>query len=132
MTQTYLQVPTQATLLLQKKRLGGYEQFGCGKDIAAVKRLASLLRDIKSTHTNSTCYEGGGVAENLSSLISLAEGLSLHMSWQVLQAPRDFFEVTKAIHNILQDRMLDFERQMAEKTAYLLMDPNEAKRLDVC
>lgn len=123
-----LQTLAQPTQHPQKRCLDDYKQLGCGEDVVTVKQLASLLKGVKVTHINSTFF-GGGVAENLSSLISLAEDLGIYMSWQVLQAPRDFFEVTKAIHNAFQGMLINFDQQMAE--TYICYNKSNARKLDL-
>jgi len=113
---------------LQERQLDDYEQFGCTEDIISLKRLASALKDIKVTHINST-YFGGGVAENLTSLIALLKSLNIHASWQVLQAPRSFFEATKSCHNALQGMRLNLDKQMAE--TYLHYNHYNGEKLDI-
>ena len=49
-------------------------------------------------HISSTAY-GGGVAEMLRSEVSYARGLGLPVRWLVLDAPLEFFVVTKRIDN---------------------------------
>ncbi|HHX87315.1 MAG TPA: glycosyltransferase, partial [Firmicutes bacterium] len=45
---------------------------------------------------------GGGVAEKLHSLIPLLNGMGVDLDWWVIKGDRDFFTVTKKIHNGLQ------------------------------
>lgn len=45
---------------------------------------------------------GGGVAEMLHGVIALERGLGLDVTWQTIDPPAGFFEITKQIHNGLQ------------------------------
>lgn len=53
------------------------------------------------TNVNSTYY-GGGVAEILTSLTILMNGLGIKTGWRVIQGAPDFFGITKKFHNALQ------------------------------
>src|SRR5689334_11725805 len=44
---------------------------------------------------------GGGVAEMLASLLPLVKGAAINTRWLVIQAPEEFFRLTKRIHNRL-------------------------------
>jgi len=123
-----MQVLARLTPHLQERRIEEYEQFGCVEDIVHLKNLSSLLKGIRVTHINST-YFGGGVAENLSSLIPLLRGLNIDASWQALQAPRPFFEVTKSFHNALQGMRLNLDQRKAE--IYLHHNQANAELLDL-
>lgn len=50
---------------------------------------------------NST-YQGGGVAELLSSMVPLMNDLGVDMGWRILHGNPDFFTITKKFHNALQ------------------------------
>ena len=66
--------------------------------------LQSLVRDLNGSrviHVNSTPV-GGGVAEILRSLVPLSKGLGLDTDWYIVSPPKEFFDVTKKIHNLLQ------------------------------
>ncbi len=79
---------------------------------AAVERIlskAARLRGFHVTNINSTYY-GGGVAELLSSLTLLMNGLGIRAGWRVLQGSPDFFGITKKMHNALQGMPLEFSR----------------------
>jgi trehalose synthase len=49
----------------------------------------------------SSTSVGGGVAEMLRSLLRYARGLHVDARWLVLEAPPEFFRVTKRVHNAL-------------------------------
>jgi trehalose synthase len=59
------------------------------------------------TNINSTFY-GGGVAELLSSLTLLMNGMGIRAGWRVLQGAPDFFGITKNMHNALQGMPFEF------------------------
>lgn len=63
--------------------------------------MAAPLKKAKIIHVNST-KQGGGVAEILSSLVPLMEALDLKVEWHTIQGEPDFFQCTKAFHNLLQ------------------------------
>jgi trehalose synthase len=69
-----------------------------------VKRDAESMRALLGTravwNVSSTAY-GGGVAEMLRSLLPYARSLGLHARWAVIEAPPEFFRVTKRLHNAL-------------------------------
>jgi trehalose synthase len=78
----------------------------------AVERIlakAAPLRGFHVTNINSTYY-GGGVAELLSSMTLLMNGLGIEAGWRVLQGSPDFFGITKRMHNALQGMPLNFSR----------------------
>jgi trehalose synthase len=78
-----------------------YEKFVGAETVQRVKEKARPLQDLHIAHVNSTYY-GGGVAELLSSLTLLMNGLGIKTGWRVIQGSADFFSVTKKMHNALQ------------------------------
>jgi trehalose synthase len=73
---------------------------------AELRKLAAELRGARVVHVNATAY-GGGVAEILHNLAPLMRDVGLDASWSVLEAPAEFYDVTKRIHNALQGMPLD-------------------------
>ncbi|KKR18913.1 MAG: Glycosyltransferase [candidate division CPR2 bacterium GW2011_GWC1_41_48] len=63
--------------------------------------LAKPLKGARILHINSTS-NGGGVAEILRSEVPLLHDLGLDVSWQVIEAGKEFFDITKGMHNALQ------------------------------
>lgn len=63
--------------------------------------LAKTMQGLTIIHINSTA-SGGGVAELLKNQIPLENGLGLDSRWLVLRASKQFFFITKKIHNLLQ------------------------------
>ncbi|MEM4644340.1 MAG: glycosyltransferase [Candidatus Methanomethylicaceae archaeon] len=70
-------------------------------EVESIKELAKHVEGAKVLHVNATKF-GGGVAEILSRVVPLARSVGLNAEWEVIQGDRDFFWVTKKIHNALQ------------------------------
>ena len=66
-----------------------------------IKSLAQKLKGLKVIHINST-VQGGGVAEILKSLIPLMNGVGIDTQWYVIPPEKNFFNLTKQLHNALQ------------------------------
>ncbi|MBI5530973.1 MAG: glycosyltransferase [Candidatus Doudnabacteria bacterium] len=83
-----------------KQQFRPYRQFnpaGFNKCI----NLARQLKGARIIHINSAAI-GGGVAELLKNQVPLEKSLGVNSSWLVLQLPKQFFFITKKIHNLLQ------------------------------
>jgi trehalose synthase len=78
-----------------------YEQFEHG-----MRRGRELLAGRVVWNINSTA-RGGGVAELLESLVPYARGAGVDARWLVMEAPQEFFDVTKRIHNWLHGNLGD-------------------------
>jgi trehalose synthase len=67
-----------------------------------LERRVAALREVLGSgavwNINSTA-SGGGVAEMLRSLLRYARGLGVDVRWLVLDAPPEFFRITKRVHN---------------------------------
>src|SRR3954463_12422845 len=63
-------------------------------------RARSLLEDRIVWNVNAPAT-GGGVAEMLQALLAYGRGAGVDTRWLVLDATRDFFRLTKRLHNIL-------------------------------
>ena len=66
--------------------------------IEAASALRALLGDRRIVNINSTAT-GGGVAEMLATLLGYARGIGLDAEWLVIEGDREFFTVTKRVHN---------------------------------
>lgn len=82
-------------LFEEYKRIVGPEK------IEQLVQLAEPLKKIKMLHINSTA-SGGGVAEILMKFIPMIRALGIEAHWEVLQAPLEFFQCTKKMHNAIQ------------------------------
>ena len=78
-----------------------YEKLVGAETIDRIKKKAGLLQHLHVVNINSTYY-GGGVAELLRSLTLLMNTVGIKTGWRVLQGARDFFSITKKMHNALQ------------------------------
>lgn len=110
---------------LRKLRIQQYRKF----DPALYLRLLKLSRKLKGKtvfHINAT-PNGGGVAEMLRTQIPLERSLGLKSRWFTLQAPPDFFEITKKIHNLLQGGWGELKK--SEKKKYLAANLKFAQAL---
>ena len=88
-------------------RVEDYEKFIGPEPVERMLAKAGALRGFHVTHINSTYY-GGGVAELLSSLTLLMNGLGIQTGWRVLQGAPEFFGITKHMHNALQGKPFEF------------------------
>jgi trehalose synthase len=68
--------------------------------LEAARRMRSRLSGRVVWNVNSTAA-GGGVAELLRSLLAYARGAGFDARWVVVQGPREFFLVTKQLHNAI-------------------------------
>lgn len=96
--------------------------------IDQLHQLAKPLKGLRITHVSSTQL-GGGVAEILTNMIPLTKALGIDARWEVIQAPLEFFECTKYLHNALQGNKIPFStsqlklyEEVNEKNAAHLKD----------
>jgi len=82
----------------------GYEK------VENIVKLADQVKELSVTHVNSTAF-GGGVVEILSNIVPLMNSLGIKTEWEVLEAPQEFFNVTKRIHHALQGAALDLKKE---------------------
>lgn len=109
-------------------KLSEYEGIAEAGDLRAIELMASRLAGKKMLHVNSTAA-GGGVAELLARMVPLFKGLGLDVRWEVMQADRPFFEVTKNIHNSLQGKGAPLTKEMWE--TYREVNRQNAERIDL-
>src|SRR3989338_6367488 len=87
---------------LPKPELSRYEKLN-PEIHAGLSKIGKKLHGNKIYHISSTAT-GGGVAELLRSQIQYEKSLGLDSRWFVIEAPRSFFEITKKIHNLFQEK----------------------------
>lgn len=80
------------------------------EQVEEIKELAKPLKGLKVVHINATAY-GGGVAEILYTLVPLMRSIGLNACWRVIEAPPEFFNVTKKFHNTLQGANIDITEE---------------------
>ncbi len=89
-----------------------YERFVGAETIDRIRKKAESLQHLHVANVNSTYY-GGGVAQLLSSLTLLMNSVGIKTGWRVIQGARDFFTITKKMHNALQGREINLsDRKM--------------------
>jgi trehalose synthase len=89
------------TLLRMIPKIDDYERYVGPETIDRITKKAGRCKDLHVVNVNSTYY-GGGVAEMLSSLTLLMNGVGIKTGWRVIQGAPDYFSITKKMHNALQ------------------------------
>ena len=110
---------------LRARRISQYRRFN-PKLYRELIKLARKLKGRSILHINAT-GQGGGVAEILKSQVPLERSLGLKSRWLTIQAPEDFFDITKKIHNLLQGGSGKLGEK--EKKRYLAVNLELAKTL---
>jgi len=88
--------------------------------IATVYKKARKLYGKHIGNINST-YSGGGVAEILSRIVPLMNGIGVDSDWRIIHGNPAFFNLTKGFHNSLQGGKIDLN----DKKKNLYQDVNE-------
>lgn len=86
------------------------------KVISTIHKKARKILGRHVLHINST-YQGGGVAEILSSLVPLMNDIGIDAGWRILHGNPDFFTITKKFHNALQGDKINLSDK--KKSLYL-------------
>ena len=97
-----------------------YEQFVGAETIKRIVKKAKSLQHLHVANVSSTCY-GGGVAQLLTSITLLMNSLGIRTGWRVIQGARDFFSITKKMHNALQGgeiNLSDRKMRIYEEVVY--------------
>lgn len=115
------QVPTPA------KSLGDYAAVVGAEAIDRLREIAKPFKGARVLNINSTAF-GGGVAELLYTLVPLMRDLGVEADWQLMQAPDEFFVVTKAMHNALQGGPVPWTAEM--RSLYLSVSENNAEAFE--
>ncbi len=96
-------------MLAQNMRARPLTPYSQWIDTALTHRLehhGRALNQHKIYEINSTAI-GGGVVELLRSQLPLTRGLGIDAHWLVMPPDKQFFTITKQIHNALQGKVLD-------------------------
>ena len=115
------QVPTPA------KALGDYAAVVGADAIDRLREIAKPFKGARVLNVNSTAF-GGGVAELLYTIVPLMRDLGIEADWQLMQAPDEFFVVTKAMHNALQGGAVPWTAEM--RSLYLSVSENNAEAFE--
>jgi trehalose synthase len=108
--------------------LDRYEEVVGRQEVQRLRQLAGRLKGKRIVHVNST-RSGGGVAEILGWMVPLMEELDLQARWEVIVAPPDFYQVTKAFHNGLQG--LPVALKEGDFDLHYQVNEENAKRLNL-
>ena len=109
-------------------RLKDYETIVGEVEINRIKELAEEVRGRSVTHVNATAF-GGGVAEMLHRMIPLLRDVGVDAHWKVIEGSKEFFTVTKTMHNALQGKPVELTDDM--KQLYLKYNELNAKLLSL-
>src|SRR5215207_3249481 len=104
-----------------------YEATAGREAVERLRALAEPLRGAKILHLNATPY-GGGVAEILRSEVPLLRDLGLNTDWKIVRGDKEFFAVTKTMHNALQGAPRTLTDH--EKEIYLTYSTRNARLLE--
>jgi len=115
-----------AVPITASKKLADYATVIGDERYEELRTLAKAARGRSMLHINATAY-GGGVAEILQNLVPLLRDAGVDAHWAVLDAPAEFYDVTKKIHNALQGMKLDLSD--AEKKLFLDVARENAAQL---
>ena len=109
-----------------RQSIGDYEATAGREAVERLRSLAEPLKGARVLHLNATPY-GGGVAEILRSEVPLLRDLGLSADWKIITGDKDFFSVTKTMHNALQGArrtLTDHEKEIyltySTRNAHLL------------
>ncbi len=91
--------------MTDKRSIWDYEDITGRQPLEYLELLSENITG-KVQHINAT-YSGGGVAEILSSLVPLFNGLGVETEWDVIRGDDKFFSVTKNFHNALHGSIGD-------------------------
>ncbi len=110
------------------RKLENYRGIAPKEDISKILFLAEKLKGVSVVHVNSTSF-GGGVAEILHSMVPLMRSIGLDVEWEVIEAPPEFFKVTKLLHHGVQGMSVELTEDM--KKLYLRVNEENAEKLDL-
>jgi len=105
---------------LEARKVEDFEPIVGRETIDRLRKKANALKGLHITNVNSTYY-GGGVAEILTSMTLLMNGLGLKTGWRTITGRPDFFNITKKMHNGLQGgefHLTNIKRKIYEEVIY--------------
>jgi trehalose synthase len=109
------------------KSLGDYAAVVGADAVARLRERAERFKGARVLNINSTAF-GGGVAELLYTLVPLMRDLGIDAEWRLIQAPDEFFVVTKAMHNALQGGPVPWTSEM--QSLYMSVSEDNAEAFD--
>jgi trehalose synthase len=109
------------------KAMGDYAAVVGAEAVDRLRKRAAPFKGARVLHVNSTAF-GGGVAELLYTLVPLMRDLGIDAEWALMQAPDEFFVVTKAMHNALQGGPVPWTQEM--QALYRSVSENNAEAFE--
>ncbi|UCH51725.1 MAG: glycosyltransferase [Chloroflexota bacterium] len=97
--------------------------------IKRLQRISNRLKGLKLLELNSSA-QGGGVAEMLYSSIPFLNSLGIEAEWKVIRGNEEYYECTKAMHNLLQGKKGTFTSEMKQCYLENLRDLAGSKFID--
>jgi trehalose synthase len=93
--------------------LNSYAELVSERSLERLQTVAGRLKGLKLLEINATA-QGGGVAEILYSYIPFLNSLGIDAEWKVIHGTSEYYEVTKALHNMLQGKDDSLSPEMVE------------------
>jgi trehalose synthase len=98
-----------------------YEKVAGQESIERLVKVAGRIKGLKILELNATA-QGGGVAEMLYSSMPMMNNLGIAAEWKVISGSKEYFECTKAIHNMLQGKEGVFTPEMQDTYCRTIAD----------
>jgi len=95
--------------------------------IKELEEVSEGLNGMRMLELNSTPY-GGGVAEMLHSSVPFLNSIGIEDEWKVIKGGKEFFEVTKTLHHLLQGKKGDLTTE-EEKIYFSTIKENVASNI---
>ena len=99
------------------------------KKIKELEEVSERLRGVKMLELNSTPH-GGGVAEMLHSSVPFLNLIGIEGEWKVIKGRKDFFEVTKTMHHLLQGKKGKLTEEAEEVYFSVIKENMDANIID--
>ncbi len=100
-------------VVVEKKDIFLYRKYLSEESEKYLRRLARSIKGKRIAFINSTAF-GGGVAELFRSIVPLSRSMDVDLHWFVMDGDREFFNITKKIHNMLQGKEGDLSNEEIE------------------
>ncbi len=111
----------------QSTNLANYRPFVGDELIDEIVALADQLKGLRLCQVNATAA-GGGVAELLARMIPIYRALDIDADWRLIFGDKEFFTITKGLHNALQGG--DFHITSSIAAEYLAHNRQALEALD--
>ncbi len=111
-----------------EKNLKDYIDISDPKVLEEIEEISKKLKGLRVVHVNATNF-GGGVAELLYTIVPLMRSVGIDTKWEVMEAPSEFFNITKKLHNALQGAKLKISDD--EWESYMKVNKENSKKLEL-